>query len=176
MLRMIEQILLATSVEQGAPVLLREPLDLERLVLEEVAAFQGVERVVDVRVADELPVVYGDRSAVEHILTNLLDNAVKYSDDGTRIEVDVASAAEEVRVSVSDRGPGIPQELLTNVFDRYQRGNAPPSAGGVGLGLFIVRSLTQGHGGRVWAENRAGGGASVTFTLPLRGQRSGVYA
>jgi two-component system sensor histidine kinase KdpD len=176
MLQMIEQLLMATSVEQGAPVLLREPLDLDRLVREEVTAFRGVlsERAVDVKVADELPVVYGDRSAVEHILANLLDNAVKYSEDGTPIEVEVAPATEEIHVSVSDRGPGIPQELLTNVFDRYRRGDGPPAAGGVGLGLFIVRSLTQGHGGRVWAENRSGGGASVTFTLPLRRQGSRV--
>jgi two-component system sensor histidine kinase KdpD len=170
MLQMIEQLLMATSVEQGAPILSREPLDLERIVREEVSAFGGVlaGRPVEVSIADELPIVYGDRSAVEHILANLLDNAVKYSEAGTPVDVSVVPALEEVHVSVLDRGPGIPAELLTNVFDRYRRGDGSPSAGGVGLGLFIVRSLTQGHGGRVWAENRDGGGASVTFTLPLR--------
>jgi K+-sensing histidine kinase KdpD len=176
MLQMIEQLLMATSVEQGAPVLAREPLELERIVREEVTAFGGVlaGRPVEVTVAEELPIVYGDRSAVEHILANLLDNAVKYSEEGSPIDVGIAAADEEARISVADRGPGIPEEHLASVFDRYQRAEGSLSGTGVGLGLFIVRSLTQGHGGRVWAENREGGGASVTFTLPLRREGSRV--
>jgi two-component system sensor histidine kinase KdpD len=178
MLQMIEQLLMATSVEQGAPVLSREPLDLEQIVREEVTAFGGVlsGRPVEVTIPEELPIVYGDRSAVEHVLANLLDNAVKYSGEGTPIEVAVRPADEEVHISVSDHGPGIPSEMLADVFDRFRRGDAPPSAGGVGLGLFIVRSLIQGHGGRVWAENRPGGGATVTFALPLRRVGSRVDA
>jgi two-component system, OmpR family, sensor histidine kinase KdpD len=174
MLQMIEQLLMATSVEQGAPVLAREPLDLERIVREEVAAFGGVlaGRPVTVHVSEELPIVYGDRSAVEHILANLLDNAAKYSEDGSPIDIGIESADEEVRIGVADRGPGIPEEHLSGVFDRYQRGS--PGGSGVGLGLFIVRSLAQGHGGRVWAENRRGGGAEVFFTLPLRREGSRV--
>jgi two-component system sensor histidine kinase KdpD len=176
MLQMIEQLLMATSVEQGASVLAREPLDLELIVREEVTAFGGVMagRPVDLHVSEELPIVYGDRSAVEHILANLLDNAVKYSGDGSPIDVGIEAADEEVRISVADRGPGIPEEQLTGVFDRYRRAEGSPSGSGVGLGLFIVRSLTQGHGGRVWAENRPGGGAEVSFTLPLRREGSRV--
>jgi signal transduction histidine kinase len=174
MLQMIEQLLMATSVDQGAPILAREPLDLERIVRDEVTAFGGVlaGRPVDVNVEVELPIVYGDRSAVEHIFANLLDNAVKYSEEDSPIDVAVKPIEEEVRISVADRGPGIPHELLANVFDRYRRAEGALSSEGVGLGLFIVRSLTQGHGGRVWAENREGGGASVTFTLPLRREES----
>jgi two-component system sensor histidine kinase KdpD len=176
MLQMIEQLLMATSLDQGAPVLAREPLDLEVIVREEVTAFGGVlaGRPVDVHVSEELPIVYGDRSAVEHILANLLDNAVKYSADGSPIDVGIEAAGEEVRISVADRGPGIPEEQLTGVFDRYRRAEGSLSGSGVGLGLFIVRSLTQGHGGRVWAENRPGGGAEVIFTLPLRREGSRV--
>jgi two-component system sensor histidine kinase KdpD len=175
MLQMIEQLLMATSVEQGAPVLAREPLDLEKIVRDEVTAFGGVlaGRPVDLRVDGELPIVYGDRSAVEHILANLLDNAIKYSEAGSPIDVGIAAGDDEVRISVADRGPGIPEEHLAGVFDRYQRAEGSPGSG-VGLGLFIVRSLTQGHGGRVWARNREGGGVEVTFTLPLRREGSRV--
>jgi two-component system, OmpR family, sensor histidine kinase KdpD len=178
MLQMIEQLLMATSVEQGAPVLSREPLDLELIVREEVTAFGGVMagRPVEVTIPQELPIVYGDRSAVEHVLANLLDNAVKYSDEGTPIDLTVEPVEDEVHISVSDRGPGIPGKMLTDVFDRYSRADGAPSSGGVGLGLFIVRSLIQGHGGRVWAENRPGGGATVTFALPLRRVGSRVEA
>lgn len=170
MLDMIEQLLLATSLEEGARVLSREPLDLRALVGEEVAAFAGVlgDRVIDMRIPDDLPTAYGDRSAIEHILANLLDNAVKYSPDGTAIEVEAEAAPDEVRISVANGGKGIPDEVLPSVFDRYKRGDVVAHEGSVGLGLFIVRSLTQGHGGRVWAENRDGGGTRITFTLPLR--------
>ncbi len=170
MLDMIEQLLMATSVEEGAQVLSREPLDLRAVIGEEVAAFAGVlgDRVIDMRIPEDLPVVYGDRSAIEHIVANLLDNAVKYSPDGTAIEVEAGATPDEVRVSVTNGGRGIPAEVLPNVFERYKRGDGEASEGSVGLGLFIVRSLTQGHGGRVWAENREGGGTRITFTLPLR--------
>jgi two-component system sensor histidine kinase KdpD len=170
MLDMIEQLLMTTSLEEGAQVLSREPLDLRALVGEEVAAFAGVlgDRVFDMRVPDDLPTVYGDRSAIEHILANLLDNAVKYSPDGTAIEVEAEAAPEGVRISVANAGAGIPDEALPSVFERYKRGDEAAREGSVGLGLFIVRSLTQGHGGRVWAENREEGGTRITFTLPLR--------
>jgi two-component system, OmpR family, sensor histidine kinase KdpD len=133
-------------------------------------------RPVEVTIPQELPIVYGDRSAVEHVLANLLDNAVKYSEEGTAIDVTVEPVEDEVHISVSDRGPGIPGEMLSDVFDRYRRADGAPSSGGVGLGLFIVRSLIQGHGGRVWADNRPGGGATVTFALPLRRVGSRVEA
>ncbi|MGH2657900.1 MAG: ATP-binding protein [Actinomycetota bacterium] len=170
MLDMIEQLLMATSLEEGAQVLSREPLDLRAIVGEEVAAFAGVlgDRVFDMRLPDDLPTVYGDRSAIEHILANLLDNAVKYSPDGTAIEVEAEAAPEGVRISVANAGAGIPDEALPTVFERYKRGDEAAREGSVGLGLFIVRSLTQGHGGTVWAENREEGGTRIAFTLPLR--------
>lgn len=170
MLDMIQQLVVATGVNEGAPVLSREPLDLRAIVEQQVDAFGAVlgERTLEVEVPEELPLVYGDPSAVEHILANLLDNAVKYSPDGTAIEVGVGSDEDDMHVSVADRGPGIPEDALPRIFERYRRGGAQAGGGSVGLGLFIVRSLTQGHGGRVWAENREGGGAKFTFTLPLR--------
>jgi two-component system, OmpR family, sensor histidine kinase KdpD len=175
MLDMIEQLLMATSLEEGARVLSREPLDLRAVVGEEVAAFAGVlgDRVIDMRMPEDLPAVYGDRSAIEHILANLLDNAVKYSPDGTAIEVEAEAAPEEVRISVANAGKGIPDDMLPAVFERYKRGDGEAREGSVGLGLFIVRSLTQGHGGRVWAENRGEGGTRITFTLPLRREGEG---
>jgi two-component system, OmpR family, sensor histidine kinase KdpD len=135
-------------------------------------AFRGVlhDREVHLAIPDTLPTVFGDRSAVEHIVANLLDNAVKYSPDGSPLSVELEEAPGEVRVRVSDRGPGIPEEKRDHVFDRYDRGDAPGRSGSVGLGLFIVRSLAEGHGGRVWAEDAPGGGACITFTLPVRAE------
>jgi two-component system sensor histidine kinase KdpD len=170
LLEMIEQILVATRLEEAAPTLTRQELDLRNIVEEEVAAFRGVlgGRNINVQIPDEVPTTYGDPTAVEHIVANLLDNAVKYSPDGAGIQVAVEPAPGEVRVSVTDSGPGIPEEDLTKVFERYHRASDTEMGGSVGLGLFIVRNLTQAHGGRVWAENAPSGGARITFTLPLR--------
>ena len=170
MLDMIEQLVVATGVNEGAPVLSREPIDVRSIVERQVDAFGAVleERTLKLNVPEELPIVYGDPSAIEHILANLLDNAVKYSPDGSEIEIRVEPDERELHVSVADRGPGIPEHVLPKVFERYRRGEEHAEGGSVGLGLFIVRSLTHGHGGRVWAENREGGGARITFTLPLR--------
>jgi two-component system sensor histidine kinase KdpD len=170
MLDMIEQLVVATGVNEGAPVLSREPIDLRSILDQQVDAFGAVlgGRRLEIDVPEELPIVYGDPSAVEHILANLLDNAVKYSPDGSEVEVRIESDERELFVTVADRGPGIAEEVLPRIFERYRRGDSHAEGGNVGLGLFIVRSLTQGHGGRVWAENREGGGAKITFTLPLR--------
>jgi signal transduction histidine kinase len=123
---------------------------------------------MEVTVPEDLPPVYGDRAAIEHIVANLVDNAVKYSPSGGRILLDVTPAEGGVCVSVTDEGPGIPEELLTGVFDRYRQASNGAGGASVGLGLFIVRSLAEAHGGRAWAENQPGMGAKVSFTLPLR--------
>jgi two-component system, OmpR family, sensor histidine kinase KdpD len=175
MLDMLEQLIVATSLEEGAPSLARQPLDLGSLVNESVSAFRGVlqGRPVRVGIPGDLPTVFGDRSAVQHILANLVENAVKYSPQEAEIAVEVEAAPEEIRVTVADSGPGIPREVLPHVFDRYRRADAQADGASVGLGLFIVRSLAEGHGGRVWAENGDQGGARVTFALPLRRGREG---
>jgi signal transduction histidine kinase len=172
MLDMIEQLVVASSLDEGAPVLSREPIDLGHVVGEQVNLLRGLmgSRHVEVKIPSGLPTVYGDRQAIEQIVANLMDNAVKYSPEGSPIEVHVHPTEDEMLVTVSDQGPGIPGDLLPHVFERFRRGDVAAS-GSVGLGLFIVRSLTQGHGGRVWVENADRGGTKVTFTLPLRRER-----
>lgn len=168
MLEMLDELILAASAEDGAPVLAQEPIDLAALISDSVAAFRGVlgDRSVDVQVPADLGPVAGDASAVKHMLANLLDNAAKYSPPHGPIEVSVERAGGEVRVSVVDRGAGIPPELLGQVFDQYRRADGELGVGGYGLGLFILRSLAEGQGGRAWAENDARGGARVGFALP----------
>lgn len=171
-LEMVEQLIMATRLEEGAPTLTREALELKAIVEDSVEAFRGVpgKRAISVTIPDQLPTVYGDRSAVEHILANLLDNAVKYSPEGSGIEVAVEVTPEEVLVSVTDEGSGIPEDTLPHVFERYRRAEGGTGSS-VGLGLFIVRSLTQAQGGEVSAANVPGEGARITFSLPLRRSR-----
>lgn len=137
----------------------------------------GVDRVrlslgdhpLEIEVADDLPQVWVDASQIERVLANLLDNAAKYSPPTEPIGVIGRLAGDAVVVRIEDRGLGIPAEHVERVFDPFFR---EPSGGysakpGTGLGLAICRSIIRSQGGRIWAEQRQGGGAAFVFTLPL---------
>ncbi|MGE5623455.1 MAG: sensor histidine kinase, partial [Methanocella sp.] len=107
------------------------------------------------------------------VLVNLLDNALKYSNPGSEIKVVAQREGEEVVVSVSDRGSGIPREGLTKVFDQFYRGESPEHVSGTGLGLTICKALVEAHGGRIWVESEAGHGATFSFSLPVPAEAPG---
>jgi two-component system sensor histidine kinase KdpD len=125
-----------------------------------------------VHVPEDLPPVWMDAVEIGEALYNLMENAAKYSAPGTQIDLEVHLDDGQVFVSISDRGPGIPPAALPHLFDPFYRAvhnDGIPRPGGLGLGLAVVKGLVEAHGGRVWAENRAGGGARFVFTLPVRG-------
>ena len=132
------------------------------------------ERSLAVTVTDRGAVsAWADRRAVDQVLTNLLDNALKYTDPGGRITVDVEAQPEGVRVSVSDTGIGIPAEQQARIFERFYRVDKARSRalGGTGLGLAIVRHLVQAMGGEVYVESEPGRGSTFRFTLPRADRR-----
>src|SRR5262249_55552483 len=121
-----------------------------------------------VHIAGELPPVWLDPVEVGEVVYNLIENAAKYAPRQTDIDVSVRLESSEVVVSVEDRGPGLPNTALPHLFDPFYRvTDGRPRPHGLGLGLAIVKGLVEAHGGRVRAENRAGGGARFTFTLPV---------
>jgi signal transduction histidine kinase len=167
-LRLVESLLESARLEEGVP-LRRERLDLQKIVRETA---QGLGAVVSAHhLVVEVPQydlrLYGNPDAVEHALSNLIENATKYSPATTRITVRVREVGDEVVVSVADQGPGIPEADLTYVFDRGRRVPSDAERPGAGLGLSIVRALARAHGGRVWAES-SGHGLTISFTLPRR--------
>ncbi len=158
-----------TRVEAGAVRVARELCEVEDVIgsaLERLgAALQ--DRQVNVDVRDPLPLVPMDFVLIVQVLVNLLDNAVKYSPRDLPIDVRAQIVDSKLEISVADRGEGIPPGDLTRVFDKFYRVQRPLGAVGTGLGLAICKGIVEAHGGNIRAENREGGGASVTFTLPL---------
>jgi two-component system phosphate regulon sensor histidine kinase PhoR len=115
--------------------------------------------------------VSGDARALEHVLSNLVDNAVKYCPAGTRVTVSASLVGNRVNLVVSDTGPGIPAEHLPRVFERFYRVDAGRSreVGGTGLGLSIVKHMVEAMSGRVWVDSEVGRGSTFTVSLPHAG-------
>jgi two-component system sensor histidine kinase KdpD len=127
-------------------------------------------RSVRVDLAAAPPLVYLDTVLIGQVLANLLDNALKYTPAGTAIDVGAAAEHEAVRMWVSDRGPGLAPGDEQRVFEKFYRATSEGGPVGVGLGLTICKAVVEAHGGRIWAENRAEGGARFCFELPQPAQ------
>ena len=128
------------------------------------------DRQVQIRVPEDLPLVAIDEVLVERVLVNLLENAVRYSPAGASIELAASARPAEVLVEVLDRGVGLGTGEESQVFDKFYRGGAGRTRHGVGLGLAVARAIVEAHGGRIWAEQRPGGGAAFRFTLPIEAE------
>jgi two-component system sensor histidine kinase KdpD len=115
---------------------------------------------------EDLPQVPLDAVLMEQVFVNLIENAVRHTPPGTPIQIAARAEGEVVVIEVADRGPGLATEELGRVFEKFYR--AKSTAAGVGLGLAICKGILDAHGGRIWAENREGGGAVFRFSLPLK--------
>ncbi|MFZ5889923.1 MAG: ATP-binding protein [Myxococcota bacterium] len=168
--RLIKNLLDMTRLQAGAVNVKKEWFPLEELVgaaLERLGAQLGA-RDVTVQLPSELLLVYCDASLIEQALINLLENAIKYSSGP--IEVRAEREGAQAIVEVADRGPGIPKGAEIHVFEKFHRAGHEGTPGGVGLGLAICRAIVAAHGGRIWVQNREGGGAAFRFTLPNEGK------
>lgn len=127
-----------------------------------------LERVsLQTNVRADLPPVLADPVQIEQVLSNLIENAVRFSPPGGEIQISVATWQGAVQIRIADRGPGIPSEDRERVFDDFYQRDAGPGRGGTGLGLAIARAIVRAHGGRIWAEGSPGGGATILFELPI---------
>jgi hypothetical protein len=168
--RLIRELLDVSRIDAGRLELRRQEFDLAAMAEGITGRFelQHDGHTFQVTFPDGFPRVYADPDKVEQVLTNLVENAVKYSDGGT-VTVTGSATDDAVEVAVADQGVGIPQDQLPLIFTKfYQRvGQSAPS--GTGLGLFIARGLVEAHGGRIWADSAPGRGTELRFRLPRVG-------
>jgi len=168
--RLVGNLLDMTRIEAGALKVASEPCDVQDVI---GAALERLgdrlrSRPLTVDVPPDLPLVPMDFVLMAQVLVNLLDNAFKYSPANAHIQVRARVEGPEAHIEIADRGVGIPPADLERVFDKFYRVQQPGQVTGTGLGLSICKGIVEAHGGRIWAENRAGGGARITFALPLR--------
>jgi two-component system sensor histidine kinase KdpD len=168
--RFVGNLLDMTRLEAGALQVKAEPGDVQDLVGSALNALgpRLDQRRVDIDVPSGLPAVPLDLVLMAQALVNVLDNALKYSPPESPIEVRAGVHGDWLEISVADRGPGIPEEDLERVFDKFYRVGRPEGASGTGLGLVISRGIVAAHGGRIRARNRPGGGTEVVVALPLK--------
>ena len=164
--RLVSEFLDMESIERGRFTLYREQFDVLELAVEAMVD-AGYAQRTEVSSSSADASVRADRDRIKQVLLNLLTNAAKFSPEDKNVLVEVEPGPDEVRVSVSDRGPGIAPEEQGLLFQRFSRlsttvGRAP----GSGFGLYVSRTIVELHGGRMWVESMPGEGARFLFTLP----------
>jgi PAS domain S-box-containing protein len=172
--RIVNQILLANQLEVGRLDLVTEPfdaLDLLERVVEASRTYAPPQITFDVKAAEDVPAVAADKDRVRQILVNLVENAVKYSTGGGRIELGVEAADGAVLFRVVDEGLGIPADEQERIFEKFYRldPDMTQGIGGTGLGLYICSELVERMGGRIWVESEVGRGSAFFFELPSVG-------
>jgi PAS domain S-box-containing protein len=168
---LVNHILDMSRLDSGLLQLERTSVSIARLIREAAAEarLRAPGHTIQLNLATGLPRVRIDTKRIRQVLDNILDNAIKYSDEGTEIIISAERQDKEMVVSISDQGIGIPAEDLDKVFDRMYRATHKKNqeTGGVGLGLAICRGLVEAHGGHIWIESEEGKGTTVFFKLPL---------
>jgi two-component system sensor histidine kinase KdpD len=167
--RLVSNLLNIALLGSGSLKLHKELQPLEEVVGAALNRLEKklIDRPLTTVLPPDLPMVPLDSALAEQIFINLLENSLKYTSPGSPLAIRAVKKGQEIEVEVSDSGPGFPPEDLQRIFEMFERGTRDLGQKGYGLGLSICRAIVEAHGGRIWAENRPGGGATVRFTFPL---------
>jgi two-component system phosphate regulon sensor histidine kinase PhoR len=174
--RLVKELLRLARLDAGQEGVEYAPCDIQALVASVLSDFEQAiaekRQRVETAVAANARILVVDPAKMHDILRNLVENAVNYTPDGGAITVAAAIEGDRYVLTVSDTGPGLPEDDLTRVFERFYRvDKSRARPGGTGLGLAIVKHLVQVMGGTVTAGNQAGGGAVFTVRLPVRSEK-----
>lgn len=170
---LINDLLDLARIESGNMELSKAPFDVLAVAKRAVESMGGQARAKSIKLgitafSGVLPLAVGDEFGFRQVLTNLLDNALKYTPEGGGVTISVEAAGGFLQVNVADTGIGISPADIPRIFERFYRVDKARSreAGGTGLGLSIVKHIVQAHGGRVWVESAPGSGSVFSFTIP----------
>jgi signal transduction histidine kinase len=167
---MLNTLMDISEAESGMMQLRREPVPLGDVVARAIDLYRDVADAKGVSLAagvSEDVVVTADRTRLEQVAANLIDNAVKYTPSGGRVDVDVRRSGDASVLRVRDSGPGIPADELSRIFDRLFRGDTSRTERGLGLGLSLVKAIVQAHGGDVTVSSELGQGSTFSVSLPV---------
>ncbi len=170
---LVDDLLDTFAMESGRKALKRQRVSMKDVILDAAlklgnkAAEKGV--VIDTELADGCPDVEGNEEALEQVVTNIVDNAIKFSRQGGQIIVKASSGDGKLLTQVIDHGIGISKETIPRLFDKFYQadGSATRAAGGTGLGLYICKQIVEAHGGKIWVESEPGRGSTFSFTITL---------
>jgi NtrC-family two-component system sensor histidine kinase KinB len=169
--RMIESLLDLSILEAGQPIGSRAPANVSDLIYESVEAVVSTvnnkSQSISYKVDEHLPRVLVDQDMIRRVVTNLVENASKYSVANTNIEIGARCKDDQVMVWVQDHGAGIPASEQERIFDKFTRLKTENGPKGLGLGLAYCKLAVQAHGGRIWVESGLGVGSRFIFTLPI---------
>src|SRR5579884_449137 len=165
--RLVSNLLDLSRLQAGAANPEPETSTIEDLVLQALDGVEAAGDRIEVSLPDDSASVRVDAHQVEHVLANLVENALHYSPPSEPVRVQVSESGSEVTVRVIDRGPGIAPGEGERIFEPFQRGSRTGDVRGAGLGLAIARGFAEANGGRVWAESREGQGATFVLALPV---------
>jgi signal transduction histidine kinase len=125
-------------------------------------------RLLSVHLPDDLPTVAADRASISEVLSNLIDNAIKYSNEGGIVNVTASASESFVKVSVEDRGIGMPGSVVSNLFHKFYRSHrSRETVAGTGIGLYICKAIVESHGGKISVRSQEGEGSTFEFLLPI---------
>lgn len=172
--RMVESLLDIQRLEEGKAVLNVKPTSLHNLLASAAQLVQPLAAELNQRLTfelvDDLPAITCDSDMILRVITNLMENAIKYTPIGGAIKLSAGLVESGVSVSVSDSGPGIPVHMQRQIFDKFSRVKYQDAPKGVGLGLAFCRLAVEAHGGQIWVDSEPGNGSVFSFTIPAKGQ------
>ena len=175
--RMVGDTLQVSAIESNAFGYQIAGFDLAALVYRTVATVREVafaEARIDITIEDDLPLAFADEERQAQVLTNLISNAIKYSESPAEVSISVEQGDTELLVTVADRGKGIPQREMGKLFKKFSRLRQTANVQGSGLGLYICKRMIEDQGGRIWVESELGAGSKFHYTVPLAADRRRV--
>lgn len=169
--RLVNDILDLSSIETGHLKIKEGKFSLHRILKKEIERFRisSTRYTYREEIPEHLPDVYGDKNRIFQVLTNLIDNATKYSPEGSEVIVRAVTENGVVKVGITDKGYGIPEDLFEKIFEPFYRADMPKFVEicGTGLGLSISKNIIEMHGGDIWVESKVGKGSTFYFTIPV---------